>query len=106
VIPTGAKRRFFNLSREETFEYLGKVLLVHDGFEKSVHIIYGLDEDGGRNAQRLPKSFVLLCLIADLGDERAGNICYIKSADSGCFFLSKMEQRGEEVAQEMPCLRK
>lgn len=70
VIPIGTKHRFFNPSGEETVEFIGRVVPAHEGFEKSVHIIYGLAEDGECDTQGLPKSFMQLCLMADLGDMR------------------------------------
>ena len=70
VIPIGTQHRFFNPSKEETVEFVGKVVPAHEGFEKSVHIIYGLAADGECDAQGLPKSFVHLCLMGDMGDMR------------------------------------
>jgi hypothetical protein len=70
VIPIGTQHRFFNPSEEETVEFVGKVVPAHEGFEKSVHLIYGLAADGQCDAQGLPKSFVHLCLMGDLGDMR------------------------------------
>jgi hypothetical protein len=70
VILIGTKHRFFNASKDRTVEFVGKVLPAHEGFEKSVHIIYGLAGDGECDAQGLPKSFVHLCLMTDLGDMR------------------------------------
>jgi hypothetical protein len=49
---------FFNPSKEETVEFVGRAVPAHEGFEKSVHIIYELAGDGECNAQGLPKSFV------------------------------------------------
>lgn len=64
VVPIGTKHRFCNPSKDETVEFVGKVVPAHEGFEKSVHIIYGLAEDGECDAQGLPKSFVHLCICA------------------------------------------
>jgi mannose-6-phosphate isomerase-like protein (cupin superfamily) len=46
VVPIGTKHRFFNPSKSETVELVGRVVRAHEGFEKSVHTIYGLAEDG------------------------------------------------------------
>ncbi|PVH89671.1 hypothetical protein DL98DRAFT_647396 [Cadophora sp. DSE1049] len=70
VIPIGTKHRFFNASETDDVEFVGKVIPAHEGFEKSLYICYGLAEDGECDDKGLPKSFVHLCLMADLGDMR------------------------------------
>lgn len=69
-IPIGTTHCFKNPSKDETIELVGKCVPAHEGFEKSLHIIYGLAADGECNAEGLPKSFVHLCLMADLGNLR------------------------------------
>ncbi|KAH6724167.1 RmlC-like cupin domain-containing protein [Leptodontidium sp. MPI-SDFR-AT-0119] len=68
VIPIGTRHRFFNNSENEGLEFMAKVVPAHEGFEKSLYICYGLAEDGKCDEKGLPKSFVHLCLMADLGD--------------------------------------
>ncbi|KAK0125398.1 hypothetical protein ONS95_000585 [Cadophora gregata] len=70
VIPIGTKHRFFNASESDDVEFVGKVVPAHEGFEKSLYICYGLAGDGECDEKGLPRSFVHLCLIADLGDMR------------------------------------
>lgn len=43
-------------------------MLTHESFGKNLYIIYGLVADGEYTKEGLPKSFVHLCLMADLGD--------------------------------------
>ncbi len=67
VIPIGTEHRFFNASDEDV-DFIGKVVPAHEGFEKSLHICYGLAEDGECDDKGLPRSFLHLCLMAELGD--------------------------------------
>ncbi|KAH7342750.1 RmlC-like cupin domain-containing protein [Rhexocercosporidium sp. MPI-PUGE-AT-0058] len=70
VIPIGTRHRFFNASETGDLKFVGKVIPAHEGFEKSVYICYGLAEDGKCDEKGLPKNFVHMCLVADLGDMR------------------------------------
>ena len=67
IIPINTKHRFFN-DTDADVEFLGKLVPGHEGFEKSLYVIYGLAEDGECDEKGLPKSFVHLCLMAQLGD--------------------------------------
>ncbi|CZR57317.1 uncharacterized protein PAC_07206 [Phialocephala subalpina] len=67
IIPINTKHRFFNESDTDA-EFVGKLVPGHEGFEKCVYIIYGLAEDGECDEKGLPKSFVQMCLMAELGD--------------------------------------
>lgn len=69
-MPTGTRHRFFNPSESEDIEFIGKVVPAHEGFEKSIYILYGLANDGKCDADARPTSFVTLCLIGDMGDLR------------------------------------
>jgi mannose-6-phosphate isomerase-like protein (cupin superfamily) len=70
VVEIGTKHRFFNPSADKDIEFVGKVVPAHEGFEQSIYIMYGWAEDGLCDENALPKSFVHLCLMADLGDMR------------------------------------
>ena len=65
--PMGVKHRFFNdTDHDVTFE--GTVRPAHEGFEKSISILYGLANDGLANEGAFPKSFVHLCCTTHMGD--------------------------------------
>ncbi len=65
--PIGVKHRFFNdTDHNVTFE--GIMRPAHEGFERSLYILYGLANDGLTNEGALPKSFVHLCCVTHMGD--------------------------------------
>jgi quercetin dioxygenase-like cupin family protein len=67
IIPIGTKHRFFN-DTDQVVEFRAKVVPAHAGFEQCIYIAHGLEEDGESDEKGVPKSFVHLCLMADLGD--------------------------------------
>lgn len=64
----GTKHRFFNPSATEDIEFIGKVVPAHEGFEKTIYIMYGLANDGECDDEGVPTSFVVMCLVGDMGD--------------------------------------
>lgn len=74
VVPIGVKHRWFNATKptdgngkgEMRFE--GRIEPAHEGFEKSLHICYGLDADGESDEKGLPRSVVHLCIVGVMGD--------------------------------------
>ncbi|EXJ81699.1 hypothetical protein A1O1_07764 [Capronia coronata CBS 617.96] len=69
-VPIGAKHRFFNESDKEV-KFRGWVLPAHAGFEQSLYILYGLNNDGlGDPKTGLPSSLLHTAVVANLGDMR------------------------------------
>ncbi len=67
-VPIGTKHRFFNASTDTDVEFVAELRPAHEGFEKSLHIIYGLARDGEVGLDGMPKGLVAQCLVADMGD--------------------------------------
>jgi hypothetical protein len=67
VVPVNTKHQFFNDTQSDV-EFLGRVVPAHEGFEKSIYILYGLANDGECDETGVPKSLVHLALTAKLGD--------------------------------------
>jgi quercetin dioxygenase-like cupin family protein len=67
VIPIGTKHRFFN-DTDQVIEFRARIVPAHAGFEQCIYIAHGLEEDGQCDEKGVPKNFVHLCLLADLGD--------------------------------------
>ncbi|KAK4692113.1 hypothetical protein P7C71_g5026, partial [Lecanoromycetidae sp. Uapishka_2] len=67
-VPVGTKHRFFNANSDKDVEYMVELRPAHEGFEKALHIMYGLARDGEVGPDALPKSFVVQCLMAEMGD--------------------------------------
>ena len=67
-VPIGTQHRFFNASTDRDITFVAEVRPAHLGFEKALHIMYGLARDGLVTAEGLPKSMVHLCLIVVMGD--------------------------------------
>lgn len=68
IVPTGTKHRFFNPYSDRDITFTTEVRPAHEGFEKSLYIMYGLARDGHCDEKGLPKSMMHLCLMADMGD--------------------------------------
>lgn len=68
TVPIGMKHKWFNASDSEELRFQGKIKPAHEGFEKCLHIIYGLDADGETDDKGLPKSLVHLCITGVMGD--------------------------------------
>ncbi|MCJ1456933.1 hypothetical protein MMC28_007299 [Mycoblastus sanguinarius] len=62
-VPIGTTHRFFNAYMDRDVTFSVEVRPANEGFEKSLHIMYGMARDGG-----MPKSMLHRCLLADLGD--------------------------------------
>lgn len=67
VVP-GEWHRFFNPSETEDMTFDAKVRPAHQGFEKSLHIFYGLAVDGKATPEGIPKSWFHLLMLSDMGD--------------------------------------
>lgn len=68
VIPMGTNHRFFNANTDRDIEFTVELRPAHEGFEKALHIMYGLARDGEGDVQGMPKSIVAQSLMADMGD--------------------------------------
>ena len=67
--PMGVPHRFFSAGNEDVvFEVTMRP--AHEGFEKSLYLMYGLANDGLTDKDSKPKSFVHLCLVTSMGDLR------------------------------------
>ena len=68
TVPIGTKHRFFNPYSDRDVTFTVEVRPAHEGFEKSLYIMYGLARDGHSDEKGAPKSMMHLCLMADMGD--------------------------------------
>ncbi len=67
VVP-GEWHRFFNPSETEDVVFDAKVTPGHQGFEKTLYILYGIANDGLSDAQGFPKSWIHQMLLPALGE--------------------------------------
>ena len=69
-VPIGKTHRFFN-EGDKPVLIEGSVLPAHAGFEKSIYILFGLNNDGLADPTTgLPYSLVHAALVGDMGDMR------------------------------------
>lgn len=68
TVPIGTKHRFFNANTDRSIDFTVELRPAHQGFEKALHIIYGLARDGEADLEGMPKSLVVQCLMAEMGD--------------------------------------
>ena len=71
TVPVGTKHRFFNPYSDRDVTFTTEVRPAHEGFERSLYILYGLARDGYCGEKGLPNSMMHLCLVADMGDMSA-----------------------------------
>ena len=67
--------RFHNPRPDKTINFEVTIAPAHQGFEKSLHIIYGLAKDGMADERGVPKRFEHLCLVtvmAEMSSDRWG----------------------------------
>lgn len=67
TVKPGEWHRFFNPSPTETIRFDAKVAPAHQGFEKLLHIFYGLVVDGYGNKEGFPKSLFYQLMLMDMG---------------------------------------
>ncbi|KUJ22121.1 uncharacterized protein LY89DRAFT_768417 [Mollisia scopiformis] len=67
IVPLNTKHNFFN-DTDSDVSFIVKLVPAHLGFEKSIYILYGLANDGECDETGVPKSFLHLCVISELGD--------------------------------------
>ena len=67
VVP-GEWHRFWNPSATEDIVFDAKVFPAHQGFEKTLHIFYGLVADGRGTKEGFPKSFFHQLMLANMGE--------------------------------------
>lgn len=69
-VPIGVSHRFFNDSSKEV-KFKAWVLPAHPGFEQSLYIMFGLNNDDLADPKTgLPNSILHTAVVADLGDMR------------------------------------
>lgn len=66
-VQPGEWHRFFNPSSTEDIEFDASVRPAHQGFEKVLHIFYGLAADGLANAEGVPRNIFYLLMLNDMG---------------------------------------
>ena len=67
TVPKGVMHRFHNGTKGE-IEFYGELRPGHAGFEKTLHIMYGLARDGQVDAHGLPKGIAVKALMQTMGD--------------------------------------
>ena len=68
TVKPGEWHRFFNPSETEDIVFDARVDRAHQGFEKTVHLLYGLANDGLGDEHGFPKSFVHQMMFPWLGE--------------------------------------
>lgn len=68
TVKPGEWHRFFNPSETEDVVFDAKVVPGHGGFEKTLHIFYGLAADGLSDEQGFPKSWFHQLMFPYLGE--------------------------------------
>ena len=68
VVPIGTKHRFFNDNTDRDVGFVVELRPGHEGFEKALHVMYGLASDGEATPEGMPRSVVVGCLMAEMGD--------------------------------------
>ena len=68
VVKPGEWHRFFNPSETEDVIFDAKVQPAHQGFEKLVHIFYGLVSDGYGTPEGFPKSMFYQLMLMNMGE--------------------------------------
>ena len=65
-VPMGMNHRF--TSKKDTVKIKGQVLPAHSGFERSLYILFGLNEDSLTDKEGMPKSLVHTAIISEMSD--------------------------------------
>lgn len=100
-VPMGTKHRFTNLQKE-LIRMKGQVIPASAGFERSMYILFGLNEDGMANKEGVPKSIVHTAIISKMSDMKfAGVSGMIMNA-----MLSAFAWYGEWSGEEERLLQK
>lgn len=73
TVPVGAIHRFYNPTAQR-ISFKTELRPGHQGHEDMLRIMYGLAQDGQVNKQGIPKDFVTLVLLADMGDVRMAGV--------------------------------
>lgn len=67
-VPIGTKHRFFNANTDRDVKFVTELRPAHEGFERTLHIIYGLARDGEVGPDGMPKSLVVAALLGEMSD--------------------------------------
>jgi hypothetical protein len=67
-VQPGEWHRFFNPSKTEDIIFDGKVFPAHQGFEKTLHVFYGLVNDGHGTPEGFPKSLFYQMMLMNMGE--------------------------------------
>lgn len=67
-VKPGEWHRFFNPSKTDSIVFDAKVAPAHVGFEKLLHIFYGLVSDGYGTGEGFPKSLFHQLMLMDMGE--------------------------------------
>ena len=67
TVKPGEWHRFFNPSETDDLIFDAKVYPAHQGFEKVLHIFYGLVSDGFGTPEGFPKSLFYQLMLMDMG---------------------------------------
>jgi len=68
IVPKRTKHRFFNPSPGQEITCQVVLQPANEGFEQSLHIVYGMARDGTTKPGGPPGNFLQMCLIAEMGD--------------------------------------
>ncbi|RDW57499.1 hypothetical protein BP6252_13759 [Coleophoma cylindrospora] len=98
LVPVREVHYFFNPG-EEDIECKIVVAPSHEGFEKSLYIMYGLARDGLCREKGVPNSFVHLCLILTLADIRPPGIVF--TLVSPIVYLTAAIARWWEIEEDL-----
>jgi quercetin dioxygenase-like cupin family protein len=94
-VEPGEIHAFYNPG-EHDIRFKVELLPGHEGFEKSLRILYGLANDGLVNKKSIPKNLYHLAVIAKLSEMRSANLLLRAMGPLFDYLGSKAEKKGIE----------